>query len=144
MLGYKTNHLDKNKIIINGTHVEYFPGFIPIGKKITMKGKNEDSQVELEFTRINQTTIRYNFKAETDAANHFTENGEAHLPISFFFGDESIVDEKTGKGYFGHDFIDSQTGTLIKIVHTEENELRAIISSQRFGKSKCPVLFPEK
>lgn len=144
MLGYKTIHLDKNKIIFNGTHIEYFPDFIPIGQKITMKGKNDAYQVELEFTRINQTTIRYNFKAESDAANQFAGNGEAHLPPYFFYGDESIVDKATGKGFFGHDFIDSQTETLIKIVEAEENKLLAIISSQLFGKTKYPVLFPEK
>lgn len=141
ILGYKTIHFDKNKIIFNGTHVEYFPDFIPIGKKITMNGKNDVFQVELEFTRINQSTIRYNFKVKGDNANQFAGNGEAHLPTSFFFGDESIVDEKTWKTYFGHDFIDQKTETLIKIVEGEENKLLAIISSQQFGESKCPVLF---
>ncbi|MCA1760877.1 MAG: hypothetical protein LC658_14010, partial [Bacteroidales bacterium] len=140
MLGYKTIHLDKNRIIINGTHVEYFPDFIPIGQRITMKGKNGVIGVELEFTRINQTTIRYKFKVESDAANQFIESGEAHLQSSFFFGDESIVDEKTGKGFFGHDFIDSQTGTLIKIVEGEKSGLLATVSSAQLGKRKCPVL----
>lgn len=143
MLGYKTMHLDKNKIIINGTHVEYFPDFIPIGQKITMKGKYYAYQVKLEFTRINQTTIRYNFKAEGDNVNQIAGKGEAHLPVYFFLGEESIVDDKTWKGYFGHDFIDQKTETLITIVEGEENKLLAIISSQQFGKTKfpkCPVL----
>jgi len=144
MLGYKTLHLDKNKIIINGTHVEYFPDFIPIGQKIKMNGKNDVYQVELEFTRINQTTIRYNFKTESNAANQFAGNGEAHLPPYFFYGDESIVDNKTGKGYFGHDFIDRQTGTLIKIVEGEENKILATVSYSQLDYRKCPVLSSTK
>ena len=140
MIGYKTIHLDKNRIIINGTHVEYFPDFIPIGQKITMKGKNDANQVELEFTRINQTTIRYNFKFGSDDARQLAENGEAHLQSTFFYGDEIMVDDKTNKSYSGHDFIDKQTGTLIKIVEGDEGGLLATVSSSQLGDRKCPVL----
>jgi len=144
MIGYKTIHFDKNKIIINGTHIEYFPDFIPIGQKITLQGKNEANQVELEFTRINQTSIRYSFKVESDDAKQLDESGEAHLQSSFFYGDEIMVDNKTNKSYSGHDFIDKQTGTLIKIVEGDDGGLLASISSAQLGKRECPVLSSEK
>ena len=96
-----------DNFVITGKDTTYFPDDLQLNKKITFKGTKNNNEFVLTVTRINLTTLIYNFQL-TDKDNNSTDtkSGKAILGSMFFLASEVDEDDQTGSAYGSSEYIE--------------------------------------
>ena len=102
--------------IVTGKDTTYFPEDLPINKKVTFRGENEDYIVVLTVTRLNLTNLKYQFQI-SDTDNNIIDSrlGTAVLGSLFFFASEMDEDSETGDSYGSSEYLDRKNGCWFNI-----------------------------
>jgi len=122
--------LIENYMLI-GQDTAYFPEEIKLYKETIFKGTKGKKKFVLTVTRINLTSLNYNFQLfDKDAKLLNSKKGKATLGSLFFLGSESDDDDETGEGYLSVEYYDhsADCSFAIRIGDKDDNgKLRAKI-----------------
>lgn len=117
--------------ILAGRDTIYFPEEIPMNKETVFKGMKEQKNFILTVTRVNLTSLTYNFVLlNKDNTLIHNKTGKVILGL-FFLGSESDEDDETGDYYFSTEYRDelSDCSFSIRVGEREGHEkLRANIN----------------
>lgn len=91
--------------IIVSSDTTYFPDVLNLNEETNFKGIRDKQLFELKVTRINQTTLIYDFRVTDKGKKSVLKNsGKAVLGSMFFLGCEIDRDELTGESYSSYEY----------------------------------------
>lgn len=141
--------------LLTGQDTTFFPNDLPVNKKITFIGVKDNHNFLLTVTRINLTSIIYNFR-RTDKDNQSVDStsGKAILGSMFFLASEMDEDSQTGDGYGSSEYWDKTNNCWLSIrigIGLDDNgKQRAVVTYSCEDKNKqtldldeCPTLRTE-
>ena len=140
--------------ILVGKDTTFFPQDLNLNVETVFKGTKDNQFYELKLTRINYTTISYNFILKDNEKNTLTtRKGKATLGGLFFLGSESDDDEETGEAYFSSEYWETNKDCSFSIRVGDKDEkgrLRANVGltyendkSTNNNIDNCPTLRTE-
>jgi hypothetical protein len=127
--------------IVTGKDTTYFPEDLSLNKVTTFKATNGYINFLLTVTRINLTTLTYNFQL-IDKENKIikAETGKAILGSMFFLASENDEDSQTGDSYGSCEYWDKTNdcwfAIRVGIGNDENSKQRAMLNSGCNDKSK--------
>lgn len=98
------------------------------GKRYHFKGEKNGRNYQLNLSRLNYTTLDYDFKLMN--GNNITrqKKGQVHLSAFFFLGDETDTDDKTDSSYLASEYAQEEEGCYFSIrIGRDEGDLKAKI-----------------
>ena len=141
--------------IIIGKDTTFFPDDLPVNKQITFQGSKDNHNFVLTVTRINLTSIIYNFQ-RTDKDNQSVDSisGKAILGSMFFLASEMDEDSQTGDGYGSSEYWDKTNNCMLSLrigIGLDDNgKQRAVVTyscedknKQTLALDECPTLRTE-
>lgn len=113
--------LIENYILI-GQDTVYFPEDLQLNKETVFKGTKDLKNFSLSVTRINLTSLNYNFQlSDKDAKTINSKSGKATLDSLFFLGSETDDDE-TGDEYLSVEYFDNSPDCTFAIRIGEKDD----------------------
>jgi hypothetical protein len=117
--------------ILVGKDTIYFPEDIQLNKETVFKGTKDQNNYVLTATRINLTSMTYNFQlSSSDNKIIASKSGKATLGSLFFIGSETDEDDKSGESYLSVEYWDNSSDCSFAIRVGKKNstgKLRAKI-----------------
>lgn len=141
--------------IITGKDTTYFPKVLSLNKATTFKATKGNNEFLLTVTRINLTTLTYNFQlTDKDNKTVNTKIGKAILGSMFFLASENDEDSQTSEGYGSCEYWDKANdcwfAIRIGIGNDDNGKQRAMLnygcndkSKQTLNLDECPTLRTE-
>jgi len=138
--------------ILTGKDTTYFPNDLTLNEPTTFNATKDNNKYLLTVTRINLTTLTYNFQLK-DKNNKTVDSksGKAVLNSTFFLASEIDEDSQTGDGYGSSEYWnktnDCWFAIRIGIGKDDKGKLRAMLkygcddkSKQNLNLDNCPTL----
>lgn len=138
--------------IVTGNDTTYFPSDLKLNTATIFKAAKGNRKYELTVTRINLTTLAYDFKL-SDKSNKIVDSksGKANLGSMFFLASENDEDSDTAEGYGSTQYWDKTTECWFSInvgIGKDDNgKQRAMLSyscsddkKQNLNLDGCPTL----
>lgn len=141
--------------IITGKDTTFFPDDLSLNTATIFKATKDKNKYMLTVTRINLTTLTYNFQfMDKDNKTIDNKSGKAILGSMFFLASENDEDSQTGDGYGSFEYRDNANDCWftirIGIGKDDNGKLRAMLkygcndkSNQTLSLDECPTLRSE-
>ena len=125
-----------NNFLIADMDTVRFPEVLPYRSEVTLSAEKQTKVFRLSVTRLNLTTIEYQFRLTDDKISLVDRSGTAVLSSSFFLGSEMDRDQASGESYESYEYWDRQGDCWISIrigsSRTDQGQIRAKL------KQACP------
>jgi hypothetical protein len=138
----KSGYNEPLKVIDNYILIDkdttYFPEELKLNAGYHLTAFTDKHFYQLDITRINLTTLEYDFTLMENEKAILKKNGKAHLGALFFIGGESFTDDLSGDEHLGSEYYDESSGSCFAIVVADKDEQQKINAVVNFCDNSKP------